>query len=247
MNIKVVFFDIDDTLYDHSYHVHHAISALREKHSFLQEYSIEHLRELSHQFLEEVHERLLRGEISVEASRKIRWEKFLETVGQKDIDAMTIANFYSRSYYEAERAVPGSIELLRSLSASYNIGVISNNLLEEQLKKMHRIGVSDYIEIFAISEEVGAAKPDPKIFETALDRAGVTPEEAIYIGDSWTNDVLGALNARIRPIWFNRKGIASYDPSIQEISSFEPKENVLSYIRSEIPTPQITSAEPAKL
>jgi HAD superfamily hydrolase (TIGR01549 family) len=247
MSIKVVFFDVDDTLYDHSYHVHYAISAIREKYSFLQEYSAEHLKELSHQFLEEVHERLLRGEVSIKESRRVRWEKFIEAVGQHNLDPMSLANFYSRSYYEAERAVPGVIELLETLSQSYKIGVISNNIFEEQLKKMHRIGISDYIETFAISEEVGAAKPDLKIFNTALNRAGVTSQEAIYIGDSWNNDILGALNAGIRPLWFNRKGIPSPNQQISEISSFEPMENILTYIRNEIPTPQITNAEPAKL
>jgi HAD superfamily hydrolase (TIGR01549 family) len=247
MGTKVVFFDVDDTLYDHGYHIHQAISALREEYSFLQEYSVEYLKGLSHQFLEEVHERLLHGEISVEESREIRWQKFLDTVKEKNMDAITLANFYSKSYYNAERAVPGAIELLRSLKQGYKIGVISNNLFAEQLSKMKRIGVSEHIDIFAISEEVGAAKPEPLIFEIALKRGGVNAEEAVLIGDSWNNDVLGAMNAGIRPIWFNRTDSISLDDSIAEINSFIPIESVIDHIRSDNATPHITRPEPARL
>ena len=105
--IKAIFFDVDDTLYDHSYHIHQAMTAVQEEFSFLQEFPIQYLKSLSHKFLEEVHERLLRGEITVEESRRIRWQKFLETTGHANFDAMILANFYSNSYYKNERAVPG--------------------------------------------------------------------------------------------------------------------------------------------
>jgi HAD superfamily hydrolase (TIGR01549 family) len=245
--IKAVFFDVDDTLYDHSYHIHQAMTAVREEFSFLQEFSIEYLKGLSHKFLEEVHERLLRGEITVEESRKIRWQKFIEVTRKPKMDAMKLANFYSTSYYKNERAVPGAIELLQILKGSYTIGIISNNLLDEQLNKMRRIGIVEHIDTFAISEEVGVAKPDPKIFEVALERAGVTADEAILIGDSWNNDVLGALQVGIRPIWFNRNETESLDSGITEISSFTPARNVLGYIRNESPTPHNTRVVPANV
>jgi len=245
--IKAVFFDVDDTLYDHSYHIHQVMTAVREEFSFLQEFPIEYLKGLSHQFLEEVHERLLRGEITVEESRKLRWQKFIEVTGQPNMDALTLANFYSNSYYKNERAVPGAIELLQILKGSYTIGIISNNLLDEQLHKMRRIGITEHIDTFAISEEVGVAKPDPQIFEVALQRAGVTADEALLIGDSWANDILGALQVGIRPIWFNRNNTESPDSSIPEISSLTPAKNVLRYIRNESPTPQRTSVEPASV
>lgn len=64
-----------------------------------------------------MHLRLLKGEISLGESRKIRWEKFLEECQYKNSqqDAMTIANFYSAAYYKAERVVPGTFELLNAL------------------------------------------------------------------------------------------------------------------------------------
>ena len=112
---------------------------------------------------------------------------------------------------------------------------------------MKRLGIFDYIDTYTISEEVGAAKPDPRIFHVALERAGVYADESVFIGDSWSNDVLGAQAVGIRPIWLNRQGAISPDSTIEQIESFENIEKILSYIRNEIPTPQITSPDPARV
>jgi HAD superfamily hydrolase (TIGR01549 family) len=247
--IKVVFFDIDDTLYDHSYHVASAITVIQKEYLILQSYPTDYLIELSHTLLEEVHLQLLDGKISLEESRKIRWQRFLQKCGdpESELHAMEVANAYSRAYYQAERVTPGTIELLEALRKHFTLGMISNNLFDEQLKKVHRLGIAKYFDFFAISEEVGYAKPHPKIFKIALERAGVESHEAILIGDSWENDIVGARNAGIFPIWLNRKGISSPDPQISEITSFEPVQEVLDYILKEIPMPQITNPDPAKL
>ena len=246
-NLKVIYFDVDDTLYDHSYHIHSGISALRETYPFLKEYSLEFIIELSHRLLEETHLRLLKGEISLSDARRIRWRKFLEVFHMDDkYDPHEFSSHYVQAYYAAERTVPGAIELLEALKKDFSIGIISNNLLDEQLGKIRRIGISEYIDFFAISEEVGIAKPDRRIFEVALKRGNVKADEAVYIGDSWNIDILGSLNAGIYPIWLNRNGLQSPDPNVAEISSFLPLDDVLSYIRRESVTPQITSPDPAK-
>ncbi|MFI5262987.1 MAG: HAD family hydrolase [Candidatus Kapaibacterium sp.] len=244
--VKVVFFDVDDTLYDHSHHIHSGISALRDEYPFLQNYSLEYLKDISHALLEEAHLRLLKGEISLGEARRIRWKKFLEKFDQlQNYDPHVFSSLYVQAYYESERVIAGTVELLAVLKKEYSLGIISNNLLAEQLGKLKRLGISDYFDFFAISEEVGAAKPDRKIFDVALERAKVTADEAVYIADSWEIDIVGALNAGIRPIWLNRKGAASKDSSVAEISSFEPIENVLLHIRNESATPHMTRADPA--
>ena len=212
----------------------------------MQEYSLDHLKEVSHTLLEEAHQRLLNGEISLGEARRIRWKKFLEKFGQlQNYDPHEFSKVYVKAYYDSERIIAGAIELLTALKKEYSLGIISNNLLDEQLGKLRRLGISDYFDFFAVSEEVGAAKPDRRIFEVALDRGKVNADEAVYIADSWEIDIVGSLNAGIRPVWLNRKGLVSKDISVAEISSFEPVENVLRHIRNEIATPQITRPEPA--
>ncbi|MEI8134120.1 MAG: HAD family hydrolase [bacterium] len=245
--IKAILFDIDDTLYDHTYHVHTAVSAIQTEYEFLLDKPIELLTKLSHEFLEEVHALLLKGELTLEEARFLRWQKFLDQFGVSDLNPTVVGDRYLKAYYEAERVVPGSHELLSLLSKDFKIGVVSNNLLVEQMNKLNRLGLSQYIDFFAISEEVGVAKPDKKIFEVALERGAVNADEAIMIGDSWMNDVVGAIDAGIKAIWYNPKQLMSHDASVPEIQSLTPPEAVLNYIRNESPTPVTTSTEPARL
>jgi putative hydrolase of the HAD superfamily len=92
------------------------------------------------------------------------------------------------------------------------------------------------VDRLVVSEEAGASKPDPRIFEIALARAGCAAEEAVMVGDSWTNDILGARAAGIRAIWFDRD---ARDPPLADvpvIRSLQPASDVLRTIFAEATT-----------
>ncbi len=77
---------------------------------------------------------------------------------------------------------------------------------------LSRCGLGELIDDVVTSAEVGAAKPDPAIFEAALARAGCTAEEALHVGDSPEEDVAGARAAGIPALLIDRSagaGIAS--------------------------------------
>jgi putative hydrolase of the HAD superfamily len=78
------------------------------------------------------------------------------------------------------------------------------------------------------------SKPDPRIFEIALARAGVGPAEAVMVGDSWENDIQGARAAGVRAVWFNRNDAAVADPAVPAITSLEPAESVLAVILGDL-------------
>ncbi|MDG0841875.1 HAD-IA family hydrolase [Staphylococcus equorum] len=54
-----------------------------------------------------------------------------------------------------------------------------------------------------ISEDIGSEKPDSAAFLKVDHMLNIKPEDTIYVGDSWENDVTGSLNAGMKPIWFN--------------------------------------------
>jgi putative hydrolase of the HAD superfamily len=66
------------------------------------------------------------------------------------------------------------------------------------------LGLEPYMDVIASSEEAGADKPDPAIFRFALEQAGVEPNEAIHVGDQYLQDVVGARNVGITPIFIDR-------------------------------------------
>jgi len=101
---------------------------------------------------------------------------------------------------------PDSRPVLDHLRAEgYHLGLISNN--NDILPKvLEHLGLSDLLETVTFSQEVGAEKPAPEIFTTALTRAHSTPDEAVHIGDSIRADVEGAQKSGIQSIWINRDG-----------------------------------------
>jgi HAD superfamily hydrolase (TIGR01549 family) len=63
-----------------------------------------------------------------------------------------------------------------------------------------------YFEFLVVSSRLGVAKPDPRVFEMALDRIGARAEEAVYVGDTYVKDVMGARAAGITPVLLDRTG-----------------------------------------
>jgi putative hydrolase of the HAD superfamily len=98
--------------------------------------------------------------------------------------------------------------LLDSLrSRGLRVGLVSNAfdppwLLHEDLERM---GLAERLDTVVFSSEVGRRKPDPLIFETALQRLGVEPERTLFVGDRRYEDVRGAAEVGMRTVlalWF---------------------------------------------
>ncbi len=70
-----------------------------------------------------------------------------------------------------------------------------------------KLGIEPYLDFVATSEEAGANKPEPPIFLLALERARVDAREAVYVGDQYRTDVLGARGVGIRPVLIDRSGL----------------------------------------
>ena len=85
------------------------------------------------------------------------------------------------------------------------VGLISNmNQSGDELADS--MGLLPYIDFSITSHEVGAEKPNPLIFERALERAEAQPERAVHVGDQITSDIAGAVNAGINAVLLDRDG-----------------------------------------
>ena len=99
--------------------------------------------------------------------------------------------------------LPGADEVVRELVKRYPLTIISNGFKEVQYYKFAHSGLAECFAHTIISEEVGINKPQPGIFNIALRMNGVTADEAIMIGDSYSSDITGAKNASIDQIWLH--------------------------------------------
>ena len=85
------------------------------------------------------------------------------------------------------------------------IAVVSN--LRNMDAVMARLGIAPYLDFVVTSEEAGAEKPHPAIFQLALTRGGVTASEAVHVGDQYNSDIVGAQRAGIQPVLIDRFGM----------------------------------------
>jgi putative hydrolase of the HAD superfamily len=232
--IKAVLFDLDDTLYDHSYSSRNGLQALKNKYECLRDARLDVLELEYLSVLNEIHlSKVLTGLSTIEEARIERYKKFFSKFGiNADLEFISEARkIYSSAYRTNQRAVPGALELLNKLKEKVKIGIVTNNLLKEQLGKIKIIGITSFIDEIVVSEEAGYIKPSPEIFQIALYKLGCKADECVMIGDSWETDIVGARNAGIRAIWFNRYGNKYPDTDLVfEIDSLEPAEHILKLI-----------------
>jgi HAD superfamily hydrolase (TIGR01509 family) len=95
----------------------------------------------------------------------------------------------------------GTAETLAQLKdQGYTLGVVSN--ADGRVEKfLELVGLTKWLDFVVDSGAVGVEKPNPRIFEIALERAGVKAAEAIHVGDVYEVDVLGAQRAGINPVF----------------------------------------------
>jgi HAD superfamily hydrolase (TIGR01549 family) len=100
------------------------------------------------------------------------------------------------------KPIPGMFELAVDIqSRDIPIGIVSNS--EGKLAELTaELGHASTFRVIADSGVLGIEKPDPRIYRFAAERMGVATNDIVHIGDSWEADIVGALAANARAIWF---------------------------------------------
>ena len=98
----------------------------------------------------------------------------------------------------------GTYETIAALKAKgIKIGIITNGGSEPQNRKVDAAGLRELVDDVFVSADVQAWKPDPQLFNYAMEKLGVKPEESVMVGDIFAKDVLGAHRAGMHAVWFN--------------------------------------------
>ncbi|HKO77106.1 MAG TPA: YjjG family noncanonical pyrimidine nucleotidase [Flavobacterium sp.] len=124
-----------------------------------------------------------------------------------DAQIESIAHDYIQLLPENSRLFDGTIEVLEYLEKKYTLHIITNGFADVQYKKINNSNIAGFFKTITNSEMAGVKKPNPVIFEYALNAAQTNKESSIMIGDCLEADVQGALDAGLDAIFFNDKKI----------------------------------------
>ncbi|MCY3780366.1 MAG: HAD-IA family hydrolase [Chloroflexi bacterium] len=128
---------------------------------------------------------------------ELSWRDFLS---QQDLEAgrsTELAGMYWTKFCRSSALNPGAEEVLRRLSESYRLGMITNGYSDSQRGRLQAAGLLDVFNPLLVSEEAGVEKPDARIFEMALTKLGLPSEAVLYVGDSISHDREGCRRAGI--------------------------------------------------
>lgn len=204
MRYKCVLMDIDDTLFDFMPGNRKAIALLMEELGLSSPTVFDEYQAINHACWQA----LERGEMDTGTLHVERFRRFLSEKQRGD-DPERVADRFAQLLGQQVIPLPYAEETVKALSERLPVILLTNGITVIQKRRMAASPIRHWISGMVISQEVGCSKPDPSIFEIALN--GVDPREALMIGDGTGSDVLGANRAGVDVCWYNPKGKALPD------------------------------------
>ncbi|MBM7071217.1 HAD-IA family hydrolase [Shewanella sp. 202IG2-18] len=199
--IKVISFDLDDTLYDNRPYI---LKAESEFLSFMQKhYPAEHQWQSEYWRAEKQKLESEQPEISHDTwqSREQNAKRILLSMGlnQQDANSGAKAGLEHFLHYRSDFKVPEkSIELLKLLATKFKLIGISNGNVDPK-----RIGIAQYFEFILHAGNGHRMKPAPDMFIESCSRLQVQPQEILHVGDNFAADVVGARLFGCQAAWLN--------------------------------------------
>ncbi len=146
-----------------------------------------------------------RGECTKEFLVVERFRNFLRALGAER-DPAACNELHLRTLGQQSYLLPYAEEVCRELSREHRLYLVTNAVAAVQRSRLARSSLRQYITDAFISEEAGAAKPDPAYFDYVFAHIeGITRENCIVIGDSLSSDMRGANNYGLPCCWYDTR------------------------------------------
>jgi len=165
--------------------------------------------------------------ITSEELRYQRLKKTFDALKYKisDDSIAILSNQYIEYLSTYNHLFPNAIEILEYLKPNYKLHIITNGFKEVQDRKLKKSNIFNYFSQIINSETAGVKKPNPIIFNKALELTAITAENALMIGDSLEADIIGAQAAGFHVLHFNthkeaRHGYCDMISNLNEIKNY---------------------------
>ena len=201
-NITTISFDVDGTLWDFERFTRHALQQVLNELAQIDPQAAHNLtvgRMVT--IRDRVHQQMWGGGTDLDAIREKSMQQALRETGRpNDSLGSYLTKIYFQRRDEVRTIFPDARPALELLARHFKLGLLSNGNSRAKV-----LGIEDMVSFEVFSQDHDAIdKPDPRIFEIAMHEARCQPNELLHVGDSWENDVMGALNAGAAPVFFNR-------------------------------------------
>lgn len=202
MKPSFIYFDLDNTLLDHTSAEMQAQLEIHKSFDEFRSVTLQAWLETYRVVNQHLWEQYQKGEVDRFELQRARFRDSMIRLDLTHEKSEEIGETYMELYRKYWNWLDGAKEAFVELSGLYDVGIITNGFKETQQKKFDKMGLSDYCEVMIISEEIGELKPHPKVFDTATEQAKVSRDKILYVGDSYSSDIVGGRNAGWKTAWY---------------------------------------------
>lgn len=207
MKIQHIFFDLDNTLWDHRQNAYLTLKDIFKRENITEKFNINF--EEFHQEYFTINEKLWAqirdGEIDKEYLRKHRFYDSFLFFGVDDSElSQTFEHQFLDEILNYNDLVPGAFQILEYLAEKgYILHILSNGFQEVTHRKCELSGIKNYFKTITSADEINIRKPHPEVYKYALDKANAKTEESMMIGDDWIADVEGGKSFGLEVVFFD--------------------------------------------
>jgi putative hydrolase of the HAD superfamily len=197
---RAVLFDLDDTLFDAARSMLDALTVMQSSFPAFGHLTPTDLLALQRRTMLKLDPLVFAGELDARQARVRRFELMLSECGDPAPDGEAAQLAYRAAYRASFREVAGAGALLRALRGQgVRVGVLTNYLREVQLDTLEVTGLLPHVEALVTVSEA-PPKPHPGSYAAACAALGVPAAQTVMVGDSWPNDVAGAVAAGLQAV-----------------------------------------------
>ncbi len=204
--VSFIFFDLDDTLIDHKKAQKRALMDLWSHFPQLQMVSPEAFAAAYAEVNNRLWEAYRNNDVDQYTLKRRRLEYTFGELQVEMPDWKEADEIYMQYYQRHWEWIDDAREAFITLSKRYKVGIMTNGFTEVQKKKFEFFSLHRFSRNLIISEEVGYLKPDSRIFEYSAEQVNYPAEQLLYVGDSYSSDILGGKQSGWKTAWYVPQG-----------------------------------------
>lgn len=196
MQYDWILFDADETLF--------SFDAFQGLHRMLSQFGVDFTHSDFEQYQKVNSPLWIQYQDGKISAKQLQEDRFLSWASRLEHSPADLNSRFLNEMAQLSVPLDGVLTVIPELAKKAKLGIITNGFTQIQHLRLEKTGLQKYIDLLVVSEEVGVAKPDVLIFESAFEKMGYPDKSRILmVGDNPDSDIRGGNNAGIDTCWLN--------------------------------------------